>query len=61
MARASPLQADVVGRLLFDLNSEFATPGPGAEEFGGRFARLLGFVNVEPGAGYRMLCYGRQL
>lgn len=39
--RAAAAHADVVGRLLFDFNTEFDAPGPGAEEFGARFARLL--------------------
>lgn len=39
--RASAGQAEIVGRLLFDFNTEFATSGPSAEEFGARFARLL--------------------
>ncbi len=40
--RATPADAAVVGRLLWDFNTEFETEGPSAEEFAGRFARLLG-------------------
>lgn len=39
--RADTAHAEVVGRLLFDFNTEFDAPGPGAEELGARFARLL--------------------
>jgi GNAT superfamily N-acetyltransferase len=39
--RASAGSAEVVGRLLFDFNTEFGAPGPNAEEFSVRFARLL--------------------
>jgi ribosomal protein S18 acetylase RimI-like enzyme len=39
--RAGPDDAAVVGRLLFDFNTEYECPGPGAGEFGARFARLL--------------------
>jgi GNAT superfamily N-acetyltransferase len=39
--RASAGHADVVGRLLFDFNTEFDTLGPSAEVLSGRFARLL--------------------
>jgi ribosomal protein S18 acetylase RimI-like enzyme len=39
--RASPAHAGVAGRLLCDFNTEFETPGPTAEEFGTRLARLL--------------------
>jgi GNAT superfamily N-acetyltransferase len=39
--RASAAHAEVVGRLLFDFNTEFDTLGPGAAELGARFARLL--------------------
>jgi GNAT superfamily N-acetyltransferase len=35
------VDADVVGRLLFDFNAEFETPGPSAEEFSVRLAGLL--------------------
>lgn len=38
---ASPVQADMVGRLLHDFNTEFETPGPSAEEFATRFRLLL--------------------
>ena len=40
--RAAPVDAEVVGRLLWDFNTEFETEGPGADEFAGRFTRLLG-------------------
>ena len=40
--RASTADAAVVGRLLFDFNTEFTTPGPDAAQFAVRFARLLG-------------------
>ena len=39
--RATPADAAVVGRLLWDFNTEFETEGPDAEEFAGRFATLL--------------------
>lgn len=39
-------QAGVVGHLLYDFNTEFGTPTPSAEEFSGRFARLLGRDDV---------------
>jgi GNAT superfamily N-acetyltransferase len=39
--RAAAVHAEVVGRLLSDFNTEFDAPGPGAAEFGARFARLL--------------------
>ena len=39
--RATPEDAGVVGRLLWDFNTEFETPTPTAEEFATRFARLL--------------------
>ena len=38
---ASPADAQVVGRLLFDFNTEFESPTPSADEFAGRFTRLL--------------------
>jgi len=38
---ATPEDAGVVGRLLWDFNTEFETPTPSAEEFATRFARLL--------------------
>lgn len=40
--RATPDDAAVVGRLLWDFNTEFETETPSPEEFAGRFARLLG-------------------
>ena len=40
--RATPADAEVVGGLLFDFNTEFETETPSAEEFAGRFVRLLG-------------------
>jgi GNAT superfamily N-acetyltransferase len=39
--RATAAHADVVGRLLFDFNTEFETPGPTAEEFSARLAWVL--------------------
>ena len=39
--RAEPGQAGVVGQLLFDFNTEFSSPTPGADEFAARFSRLL--------------------
>lgn len=39
--RATTADAAVVGRLLFDFNTEFETETPSADEFGARFARLL--------------------
>ena len=39
--RAAVAHAEVVGRLLFDFNTEFEAPGPGPEELSARFARLL--------------------
>lgn len=38
---ATTEDADVVGRLLWDFNTEFETPTPSAEEFAARFAQLL--------------------
>lgn len=38
---AGPADAAVVGRLLFDFNTEFESPTPSADEFAGRFTRLL--------------------
>jgi GNAT superfamily N-acetyltransferase len=39
--RATPAEAGLVGRLLFDFNTEFETETPSAAEFAARFARLL--------------------
>jgi len=39
--RATPAEAGLVGRLLFDFNTEFETETPSAAEFAERFARLL--------------------
>ncbi|MFD4369955.1 GNAT family N-acetyltransferase [Rhodococcus sp. NPDC058521] len=39
--RASAADAPVVGRLLYDFNTEFETPTPSAEEFAARFEHLL--------------------
>jgi GNAT superfamily N-acetyltransferase len=39
--RATPAEAGLVGRLLFDFNTEFETATPSAAEFAERFARLL--------------------
>ncbi len=38
---AAPADAFVVGGLLFDFNTEFATPTPSAADFGDRFTALL--------------------
>ena len=43
---ASTGQAGVVGRLLYDFNAEFETPGPSAEEFAARFRFLLTRTDV---------------
>lgn len=43
---ATPDDAGVVGRLLWDFNTEFATPTPSAGEFATRFARLLALDEV---------------
>ncbi|MFD4181248.1 GNAT family N-acetyltransferase [Rhodococcus sp. NPDC058514] len=39
--RATTADAAVVGRLLYDFNTEFETPTPSAEEFASRFEGLL--------------------
>ncbi len=39
--RATPTEAGLVGRLLFDFNTEFETETPSAVELEERFARLL--------------------
>jgi len=44
--RAGVHHAQLVGRLLFDFNTEFETLGPDAEEFTGRFVALLGRDDV---------------
>ena len=44
--RATPEDAGVVGRLLWDFNTEFETPTPSAEELATRFARLLALDEV---------------
>lgn len=44
--RAEPGQAGVVGQLLFDFNTEFGSPMPGADEFAARFSRLLAREDV---------------
>jgi GNAT superfamily N-acetyltransferase len=44
--RATPADAGLVGRLLFDFNTEFETETPSAAEFAARFARLLGEDDV---------------
>ena len=44
--RATTADAGVVGRLLFDFNTEFETPTPSAEEFAERFGELLGRDDV---------------
>ena len=43
---ASTGQAGVVGRLLYEFNTEFETPGPSAEEFAARFRFLLTRTDV---------------
>jgi GNAT superfamily N-acetyltransferase len=43
---ATPEDAGVVGRLLWDFNTEFDSPTPSAEEFATRFARLLALDEV---------------
>ena len=43
---ATPADAGVVGQLLWDFNTEFETETPSAEEFAGRFARLLAREDV---------------
>ena len=54
--RAQPGDAEVVGRLLFDFNTEFETETPDAATFTERFERLLAREDVvvllsgEPGA-----------
>ncbi|UMG94244.1 GNAT family N-acetyltransferase [Nocardioides sp. TF02-7] len=44
--RAGPDDAEVVGRLLFDFNTEFESPTPSADEFSARFRRLLDLPDV---------------
>jgi len=44
--RAGPADAQVVGRLLFDFNTEFVTPTPDADFFADRFRNLLGRDDV---------------
>ncbi len=39
--RATPAEADLAGRLLFDFNTEFETATPSAAELAERFTRLL--------------------
>jgi len=41
-----PVDAEVVGRLLFDFNTEFDTPTPDAAGFADRFRDLLGRDDV---------------
>lgn len=43
---AGPADAEVVGRLLFDFNTEFETATPTAGEFAARFTILLGRPDV---------------
>lgn len=38
---AAPEQACTIGRLLYDFNNEFETPGPTAEQLSARFRSLL--------------------
>lgn len=44
--RATPDDAAVVGRLLFDFNTEFDSPTPTSRELGERLRRLLGLEEV---------------
>jgi GNAT superfamily N-acetyltransferase len=44
--RATPADADVLGRLLRDFNTEFDTETDDAEVLAGRFARLLGLPEI---------------
>lgn len=44
--RATPGDAALVGRLLFDFNTEFGSPTPTSGELGDRFRRLLGRDDV---------------
>jgi GNAT superfamily N-acetyltransferase len=44
--RATPTDAEVLARLLFDFNTEFQSPTPTAEEFAVRFRRLLASPDV---------------
>lgn len=44
--RATPADADVLGRLLWDFNTEFDTETDDAEVLAGRFARLLGLPEI---------------
>lgn len=46
LIRARPAHADVVGRLLYDFNTEFDAGGPAADEFSARFASLLAREDV---------------
>lgn len=43
---AAPADAFVIGGLLFDFNTEFASPTPSAADFGDRFAILLARPDV---------------
>ncbi|HET9827381.1 MAG TPA: GNAT family N-acetyltransferase [Nocardioidaceae bacterium] len=43
---ATPEDASVVGRLLWEFNTEFETPTPSAEELATRFTRLLALEEV---------------
>ena len=47
--RATPADAAVLGRLLWDFNTEVDTDTR-------RFYERHGFVNIEAGEDYRMLC-----
>lgn len=44
--KATPEDAGVVGRLLWDFNTEFETPTPSADALATRFARLLALDDV---------------
>ncbi|GAA1770741.1 GNAT family N-acetyltransferase [Agromyces humatus] len=46
MRRATTADASLVGRLLFDFNTEFESVTPSAEELGSRFGTLLGREDV---------------
>lgn len=43
---ATAVDAPIVGRLLCDFNTEFATPTPSAQDFAARFGELLGREDI---------------